>query len=335
MVIFTMKKLATAFMLVLALVLMIMKFQLNQKEKAHIIRATQITTEKADYLFDTVIPLINNDAEKLVAVKKQEMIDVFDRDYVDKNTLKIEILDNLNGRSETSHAMATIGEIVKGVTLNNVPQNQADNNDIIILMRNPEKNEYVITIDMSENCATEDRFRNVNVEVSQQFAKALFRQAYDDFAKNKTFTFWSFLPVSEEKEWYSDVLNMTSTQMYDLKNYFIKYQGDMESLRSFEFLISDKIYRYEDYFGMRTKNPNGSLTKEDMAIVVISGYNLLDQLEKYPLQKAHLLTYESKLEEENERFLTYKAQNEIFSLIIIVAFIMLFLYTHEHHKTNR
>ena len=91
MVIFTMKKLATAFMLVLALVLMIMKFQLNQKEKAHIIRATQIATEKADYLFDIVIPLINNDAEKLVAVKKQEIIDVFDRDYVDKNTLKIEL----------------------------------------------------------------------------------------------------------------------------------------------------------------------------------------------------------------------------------------------------
>ena len=330
-----MKKLATAFMLVLALVLMIMKFQLTQKEKAHEIRANQITTEKTNYLFDTVIPLINKDAEKLVEVKKQEIIDMFDRDYADKNTLKVELLDNLNGRSDISHAMTMIGEIIKGVTLNNVPQNQADNNDLIILMRNPEKDEYVITIDMSENCATEERFRNVNVEVNQQFAKALFRQAYDDFAKNKPFTFWSFLPVSEEKDWYSDVLNMTSTEIYDLKAYFIKHKGNLESLRSFEFLISYKIYRYEDYFGMQTKNPNGSLTKEDMPIVVISGYNLLDQLEKYPLQKVYLLSYESDLEDENERFLTYKAQNEIFSLIIIVAFIMLFLYTHEHHKTNR
>lgn len=330
-----MKKLATAFMLVLALVLMIMKFQLNQKEKAHTIRATQITTEKADYLFDIVIPLINKDAEKLVVVKKQEIIDMFDKEYFDKNTLKIELLDNLNGRSDKSHAMALMGEIVKGVTLNNVPQNQADNNDLIVLIRNPEKDEYVITVDMSENCATEDRFRNSNVEVEQQFAKALFRQAYEDFAKNKTFTFWSFLPVNKDKTWYSDVLNMTSTEIYELKNYFIKHQGNMESLRSFEFLVSDKIYRYEDYFGTQTKNPNGSLTKEDMPIAIISGYNLLDQLEKYPLQKAYLSTYDDDMESEKERFLTYKAQNEIFSLVMIVAFIMLFLYTHEHHKSQR
>ena len=109
MVTLTMKKLATAFMLVLALVLMIMKFQLSQKEKAHTIRTTQITTQKADYLFDIVIPLINKDANKLVAVKKQEIIDVFDRDYTDKNVLKVELLDNLNARSKTSHAMFTIG----------------------------------------------------------------------------------------------------------------------------------------------------------------------------------------------------------------------------------
>lgn len=330
-----MKKLATAFMLVLALVLMIMKFQLGQKENVHSIRVNQIISEKSDYVFDTIIPLINLDAEKLVNLKNKEIIDMFDREYLDKNTLKVELLDNLNARSDKSHAMALMGEIVKGVTLNNVPQNQADNNDLIVLMRNPEKDEYVISIDMSENCATEDRFRTADVEVEQQFAKALFRQAYDDFAKNKNFTFWSFLPITEDKAWYSDVLNMTSTEIYELKNYFIKHQGNMESLRSFEFLVSDKIYRYEDYFGTQTKNPNGSLTKEDMPIVIISGYNLLDQLEKYPLQKAYLSTYDDDMESEKERFLTYKAQNEIFSLIMIVAFIMLFLYTHEHHKSQR
>ena len=327
-----MKKLATAFMLVLGMILLIMNHQLKQKQVAHDLRIEKIRQDKANYMFDVVLPVINIEADLLVKKTKQEIIDSFEKEYPNKAELKTELLANLNGRSEYSHAIAGIGEIVKGVTLNNVPQAQADNNDLIILMRNPEKNEYLITIDMSENCAVEDRFRNAEIESKQQFSKALFLNAYEDFAKNVSPTFWSFLPVTTDKAWYEEVKTMKSTDFDDLKKYYLKHETNNESLKSFEVLVSDKIYRYTDYFGVDSKNPNGSYTYEDLTIVVISGYNILDQLELKPKLQSELKSYDDNINVESERFKVYKAQNEIFSIIIIIAFIMLFLYTHDHHS---
>jgi hypothetical protein len=325
-----MKKLATAFMLVLGMVLLIMNHQLKQKQVAHNLRIEKIRQDKANYMFDVVLPVINIEADLLVKKTKQEIINSFEKDYPNKTELKKELLDNLNGRSEYSHAIAEVGNIIQGVTLNDVPLTQADNNDLIILMRNPEKNEYVITIDMSENCAVEDRFRNAEIEGNQQFSKALFLKAYDDFAKNISPTFWSFLPVANDKLWHEEVKNMDSTSFKDLKAYYIKHNTNNESLASFEILVSDKIYRYTDYFGEDSKNPNGSYTNEDLTIVVISGYNILDQLELKHKMQTELNSYDGNITVESERFQVYKAQNEIFSIIIIIAFIMLFLYAHDH-----
>ena len=340
---FRLKKLATAFMLVLGIVLLIMRFQLQQKEQLHTSQSQKLKENKANYLFETVIPKISKDAGILVASTGKNIIDSFDEKYPDKSVLKTELLDNLNGRSDESPAIAIMGDNVQGVTLNEVSQNESDNNDLVILMRNPETDEYLITIDMSENCATDERFRNAKSEalgkptegIKGQFADKLFYQAYEDLTrKNKTFTFWSYLDVMPDKAWYSDVFNMDSTELVNLKAYFLKYNVDLESLRSFEFLTADKIYRYEDYFGVPVKLRNGTYTKEDMPIVIISGFNLLDQLKFYPDMNSNLQNYDIEIKIENERFLTYKAQNEIFSIVIIVMFIMLFLYTHEHHRKS-
>ena len=334
-----MKKLATAFMLVLGLVLLLMNHQLKTKERAYNARVQQIRIDKADYLFDEVIPKINIDADKFVTELKSEIIRIMDS-YDSKLELRTELLDNLNGRNTHSAFFESLGKMIQGKTLNNVPQNQADNNDPIVLMRNPESDEYVIIIDMSENCATEDRFRNAEKEATGektkdnygQFADKLFYQAYSDLEKNKTITFWSYLTPPIDSAWYDNIYNMTSTDMKDLKAFYLKHNANNESLRTIEILVSDKIHRYEDYWGESTKNPNGSYTKQDMPIVVISGYNILDQLDLKVDFKNKLESYDREINNEVERFITYKFQNDVFSIIIIITFIMLFLYTHDHKK---
>ena len=106
---FRLKKLATAFMLVLGIVLLIMRFQLQQKEQLHTSQSQKLKENKANYLFETVIPKISKDAGILVASTGKNIINSFDEKYPDKSVLKTELLDNLNGRSDESPAIAIMG----------------------------------------------------------------------------------------------------------------------------------------------------------------------------------------------------------------------------------
>lgn len=325
-----MRKLIVIFMLGLAGVLIMMNAQLKSKEVNHIERVQTIQEKKADYLFDVIIEQVNQESKQLVQVMKSDIIHMLEKEYDGRmDELKKELSDNLNGRSSESKAFKLIGDYVSSISLNNVPANQVDNNDPIILMRNPETDEYLIVIDLSDNCATENRFRNNHVEAEQQFATNLFYNAYQDLIYTNTPTIWSFLPVDTNLEWYSDVKYMKSTSLKDLREFFIRYEVDMDSLASFEFLNSDKIHQNEDLFGTPTKHPNGQWTKEDMPIVVISGYNLLNQIDLKPMMKINLEKYDEEIKKEVSRYNVYKTQNNIFSLLAILMFIMMFIYTHD------
>ena len=238
----------------------------------------------------------------------------------------------LNARIESSLAISSIGNIIKGVTLNDIKGDASDNNDIIITIRNPDDGEYVISVDMSLNCASEDRVRVMEVERKNQFAKDLFSTAFESYTKRgKKVTFWSYLEPTKYSAWYNEVKYMKSDNLLDLKQYFLKYDCNLDSLKSFELLVSNRIYDDSDYFGTDVIN-GGTFTNRDLTIIITSGQNLLDQLQIDNNDRLNLKAMEDAKQSELEKYTIYKFQSQLFMLIVALVFIMLFLYVSDYKK---
>lgn len=337
-----MRKLILAFMCTLTSVLLILGFQQEQKKAKH--EATISKYEKdlinyenymSTYLLDIYLPRKQIEAESLAEDIKLKIIQQLNKEYPNKEILRNELQNAISGKAETSRAMDIIGNIIDGVTLNNIEGNAKDNNDIIITIRDPKIGEYVIAVDMSLNCATNKRVRVMDVEKSQQFAKKLFETAFDDYTiRGHKYTFWSFLEPSKEYVWHDEVRDMESTNTEDLKELYKKYNHNKEFLRSFEFLVSTRIYENEDFFGNKTIK-NGNKTGEDMTIIVTSGFNILDQFQKDNLESslnAECKSIKDKIDIENEQFTLYRLQTHIFMFLCSLTFGMLFVYVIDTKK---
>jgi len=337
-----MRKLMFAFMCTLTSVLLILGFQQEQKKAKH--EATISKYEKdlvnyenymSTYLLDIYLPRKQIEAEGLAEEIKLKIIQQFNREYPNKEVLRNELQNVLSGKVESSKAMDIIGNIIEGVTLNNIEGNAKDNNDIIITIRDPKIGQYVIAIDMSLNCATDKRIRLMEIEKAQQFAKKLFETAFNDYTiRGYKHTFWSFLEPSKEYLWYEEIKNMESTNIEYLKELHKKYKYNKEFLRSFEFLVSTRIYENEDFFGNKVIR-NGNKTGEDVTIVITSGFNILDQFQKDNLESslnAEYKTLKDKIDTENEQFVIYRLQTHIFMLLCSLIFGMLFVYVIDTKK---
>jgi hypothetical protein len=303
------KRLFMAFMLFLAIILISLNFLMDWNKKNHIKKIDNINARMEEIVFDEVLPLKIIEADALSKKIKQDILNVFSKDFKDKTLLKKEIQDVLSGTIEKSIAFDKMNSVVYGKTLNGIKgkdqngREKSDRNDIIIIIRDPIKGVFVIALDLSFDCVTEDRIRIKEVERNGkngkggQFAKKLFDKAFDDITlKGKSFTFWSYAEPLKESFWYEDVRNFESTELGDLRAFFRKYDYDYKSLYSFEFLVSNRINDKEDYFGVKSLNYNGSYTKEDMTIIITSGFNIIDQMSDDQINK--LERY--KLDKDNE-----------------------------------
>ena len=327
-----MKKIIIAFMISLSIVLLILGFQQEQKDIEHARITANYNKKISDYMFDTYIPKKILEGDELSNKIKSDIIAVFEKEYPDKQVLKKELIDVLNARVESSLAISSIGNIIKGVTLNDIKGDASDNNDIIITIRNPDDGEYVISVDMSLNCASDDRVRVMEVERKNQFAKDLFSTAFESYTKRgKKVTFWSYLEPTKHSAWYDEVKYMKSDDLLDLKRYFLKYDCNLDSLKSFELLVSNRIYDDSDYFGTNVIN-GGTFTNRDLTIIITSGQNLLDQLQIDNNDRLNLKAMEDAKQSELEKYTIYKFQSQLFMLIVALVFIMLFLYVSDCKK---
>ena len=328
-----MKKLLIAFMFALAIVMLMLGFQQEQREVKYEKDIKDYNEKISSYVFETYLPLKYTEAKTLSNEVKEKIIFELDRNYKDKSILKQELQDVISGKTQDSLAMEIIGNIINGVTLNGITGDASDNNDIIISIRDPQLGEYVIAVDMSYNCATEDRMRTSEVEVKQQFAKPLFLKAFEDMTKRgREYTYWSFLGPSSMYEWYSDVKNLTSTDLHDLQSFFVKYDSDLLSLKSFEFLATSRIQDKEDFFGNKSI-VGGSFTGNDMTITVTSGFNLIDQLNIDPKHQMYIKSLEDGKQQQIEQYVIYKLQSYVLMLIAFFVFVILFLYVTDYRKS--
>ena len=319
-----MKRLSFAFLLALSVVLIILSYGLKEREERHKEESAKIPQQIEYFIFDDFMPRKIKEADLLAESIKADIIKIFDENYPDKEVLRKELLDVMNGRSEHSDALGMLETLLTDVSLNNVKGDAFSNNDPMIMIRNPEIGEYVILLDLSPNCRTEDRVRIMSVEKAQQFAKSLFEKAfYEMTTKGREVTFWSFLePKEKSYPWFEEVRLFTSTDFEGLRSYFRRYGYKIDSLASFEILVNKRINDTVDYFGTRSANHNGSYTNEDMTIVITAGFNIKDQLELSAKYYNKLKSLEDELAEELKDYVMDKFLYHVFMAITIIIFIM-------------
>lgn len=198
--------------------------------------------------------------------------------YNYKTDVLIKDLSDLkNGRVKSVKAILVIYKCIDGVSLNNVPQNVKDNNDLIVFLAD------LIIGDLSKNCATNADTRTIKDEAfgtkdrKPQFVPLLGENAMNEitlYGKNRTF--WHFL---DSTIYVSDIKSLTDPSLNDLKMSFVKNELDLEFLKGYEFLAVSRIKDDSDISGAPVLDPNGH-RRENLQLHIVQGFNLIDQIDK-------------------------------------------------------
>ena len=320
-----MKKLMFVFLCALAMILLMLGYLIKQSDIKYEEYLSTHKHYRADYIFDQLMPQLLTEAKESANSVKLNIVKDLDANYKNRDTLRLELEGVLSGKSQESKALEIIGKSIKGVTLNSVKEN-TDNNDIIFFAHDPVTNEWKITADYSLNCATDERIRTMEVELQNQFAKTLFSNTYTDITeRGREVAIWSFLtPTSEYK---SIVENIETLDLDELKILFIRHNEDLSFLKSFEVLVSTRIYEEKDYFGKSTIFA-GSKVNDTMNFIVTQGFNINDQLNL----KGGIKVIDDKYKEDLKAFAMYKLQIEFFMILVFIIFAILFITAIDHGK---
>ena len=330
-----MKRLLSFFILILFVIIYFQWNGIENKKDTYNINVKRINQEKANLIFDEVLKVKISEADKLSADTKMKIITSFDSEYENrKDELEQELTKAISEEyTDVSPALDLIGQIIEGVTLNNIQGNAADNNDLIIWAKD------TIVTDLSLNCATGSRVRSIEAEKAQQFSKNLAYNAMIDITKRgRPFTLWHFLPVRKDLPWYSDVLNYSSTDIRDLRELYLKYNADERILEGFEMLVSNRIYEHEDYFNNRVATPSGILQDKHLQLIVTSGFNIIDQINKVPEYKERLKVLNESITHEEATYLKYERyhymQIFIYGILMLLLFLHVNVYMENKGKNN-
>lgn len=327
----------------------------NEKDVEHVLRDSDATVnnikenelsllyeKKADVVFDGIY-MISDDAYELVdkiAINIEKEVLSF---YDNSENLKHDLKSIKDGSTESYPILDAIEDNIKDVTLNEVLPNSKDNNDLIMFLVD------IIIGDLSDNCATGERTRTLEKEISNEnlFSKTLSMSAWRDIVYyKKRLTYWSFVPVSEDKEWYDEIKYMDVTNMDYLKKKFIYYNSDMSFLDSIEFLTTKQMHEYNDILGNKVKFSNGQKNEDSFQMRLTSGFILKDQLENYPEIKKKIdsidteidyivkkINYEDlkrdiKIDNINREFEIRKSTEYLKILVVAILFMMMFFYVY-------
>lgn len=326
-----MKRLLSFFVLVLFVIIYFQWNSIKNKKETYNNNVKRIRQEKASLIFDEFLKIKISEADKLSGDIKMKIITQFDETYEGKkDELEKELTLAISGEyNDVSPALDLIGQTIEGVTLNNIQGNAADNNDLIIWAKD------TIVTDLSLNCVTGSRVRSIEAEKAQQFSKNLAYNAMIDITKrSKPFTLWHFLPVRKDVPWYSDVLNYTSTDIRDLKELYLKYNADERILEGFEMLVSNRIYEHEDYFNNRVITPSGILQDKHLQLIVTSGFNIIDQINKVPEYKERLRVLNESITIEEVTYLKYERDHYMQIFIYGILMILLFLHVNIYMENR-
>lgn len=275
----------------------------NQLEKYY--KEAELFAQKnADEIRENLVIFYNGDTEKIAK-------DLYDLKY---------------GLVKSIDAMVVISNTIRGKTLNNVPLDNADNNDLIVFLA------QMIIGDLSINCTTDADTRTILEEVKQQFNGKLAEIAmFEITSERKKRTFWHFLKPKDKYK--NSVLSIKTPDLKQLRQEFIKNNLDLDFLAGFEFLAVSRINEDSNIDGSFILKPNGQKT-ENLQLHIVQGFNLIDQINLDVNFKIFLLNAYTELEKidslsltESENFKKEIAQKELsFHLeILFMATVLIFL----------
>lgn len=212
---------------------------------------------------------------------------------------------------------------IKDNTFRNVGRfiaNSSDRNDMLVFLAN------VIIVDLSNDCAPKFGIRNINSEYKKQFNFALARDAMERLVASKsTRAFWHYTPLYQNTDkYYSDVLSIQRSNLYELKQKFLENNCDFVFLEHFEFLsvshIKDKDY---DILGNSVKYPNGNIIPSSLQLHIVQGFNLYDVMSIDSSFKSKVSEIDSRIEKNIYEFNIFQAFCVIFCFILFVVFVFL------------
>lgn len=226
-------------------------------------------------------------------------------------------LTNLN--QNNNPVTNAIADNFRGQWLNNI---ENDNNDPWSAMSG-----VGIISDLSVNCSAAGRTRSFDEEyklhaVPELAKKAVARILDQDptlasEGRLDHIIGWSFLKPAKPEYVVEDFT------LKNLREKFVKY-GTLDTLASYEFLVPQYIDQDQDLVGVRTVSNRGLREARVHQIVIVSGFNLVDQ---FKAVDAHLYAYnnfETDIATIKDHYDFDIFMEQIFSFIIAVVFFICF-----------
>lgn len=302
-------KIFLGFIVAFSLILGFSWIVIDYKQKEVTGNVSALYKEKGELVFkyvDVKYSEAEKNAKKYSGLIKENLLEAYGNDV---DLLMQDLKDLHSGKQKSVLAMVVISNTIRGVTLNDVPKQWADNNDLIIFLAD------LIIGDLSLNCATNAETRTIKDEAfgtkdrKPQFVPLLGQNAMFDITKfGVTRTFWHFLDLKTSSKYYDVIKNFTTPNLDELKELFIKNGADLNFLKGYEFLAVASIENDSDITGNKVLLPNGARDKNVLQLHVVQGFNLLNQIELDP-------EFKYVLQDEDNKIAVYKKQLDVFNLL--------------------
>lgn len=184
----------------------------------------------------------------------------------------------------------------------------SDSNDIFVLMDN-----VGIISDLSISTSS-DVDRTVSYEISQHYNKHLAEEAYNVILKQnqqKKYIFW------QRYEPDSEIEMITEMKLSNLKELFKISGGNIDSLKTFEFLVPAYIFMDRDILGNYLVRDRGQ-RQEIYQFVVVQGFNVTELIQAD--KNLSNIFDNMKMEDINKK---YKTMSAIYQIMVLIGLISL------------
>lgn len=240
---------------------------------------------------DVVIPSIVNDINKEYGSNK---------DRLESD------LDKLSDLTYENPVVKIMANNIRGKYFNNI---KTDSNDMFVLMKNIG---VISDLSISPSATVE---RTIDFEISQHFNRHLAQEAYNVIINQnyqKKYIFWQWFEPESSK-----VKQITEMKLETLKEVFKESGGDIESLKSFEFLVPEYIFVDRDVLGNPLVNDRG-LRQNIFQFVVVQGFNVTEIIQSDKTLSA--IFDNMKMEKFSKR---YQTISMIYQIMIFIGLICL------------
>jgi len=179
----------------------------------------------------------------------------------DQNKLQSD-LEKLNDWEYDNPIVKIMADNIRGKYFNNIT---TDSNDMFVLMK-----QVGIISDLSISQSSKSK-RTIDFEISQHYNKELAREAYDAIISQnyqKKYIFWQWY----EPE-YPELAEIKEMKLSEIEKIFRQSGGDIQSLKTIEFLVPEYIFVDKDILGNLLVNDRGN--RQDIyQFIVIQGFNV-------------------------------------------------------------